>query len=49
MSEYVNRLIKCGYSPTHAYATCQNFIKEFSLCELVKFIVALEEENAHVD
>ena len=44
MSDYVQRLIRCGYSPSEAYSTCYNFIKEFSIRDLQTFITCLEEE-----
>lgn len=43
MSDYIQRLIQCGYSPSEAYSTCYDFIKEFSLQDLQAFIVCLEE------
>lgn len=43
MSEYIQRLIRCGYSPSDAYRTCYNFIKEFNMSILQKFISDLEK------
>lgn len=49
MLEYVQRLILCGYSPSDAYSTCCDFIKEFSLIELDLFIRSIEKEVRYVD
>lgn len=45
MQEYIQRLIRCGYSPSDACSTCHDFVKEFSLDELVSFIEYLEKEG----
>lgn len=49
MLEYVQRLMSCGYSPSDAYSTCCDFIKEFSLIELNLFIQSIEKEVQNVD
>jgi len=49
MLKYIQRLILCGYSPTDAYVTCYDFIKEFSLIELDLFIRSIEKEIQRVD
>lgn len=49
MLKYIQRLMSCGYSPTDAYSTCYDFIKEFSLIELESFISSIEKEIRCVD
>lgn len=54
MEEYINRLIRCGYSPCDAYLTYHQFLKEhgFSHKELDEFLSSLEEKERgeiHVD
>jgi hypothetical protein len=48
MSDLINRLIHCGYSPSSAYSTCRSFLREFSIAELIEFITSLEEEINYV-
>lgn len=45
MQEYVDRLIRCGLSPSEAYSTCVSFIKHFSLLDLQMFISSIEKER----
>lgn len=49
MYNYIQRLILCGYSPSDAYSTCYNFIKELTLTELDFFVRSLEKEIRNVD
>ena len=49
MSEYINILIICGYSPCDAYLTYHNFRRELSLKDLDAFISYLERDVKHVD
>lgn len=49
MQKYVNRLIKCGYSPVDAYNMCVNYLKDFSILDLEMLISSIEERRKHVD
>lgn len=44
MEEYVQRLIRCGYSPCDAYFTYHNFMREMGCNALDSFISSLEKE-----
>ena len=43
--EYVNRLRGCGYSPSLALRVYIDFLREFTLDDLVEFIESLEKER----
>lgn len=49
--EYINRLIRCGYSPSNAYYIYHDFLKTyaFSEKELNEFILSVEKDNRYVD
>jgi len=49
MSDFVQRLIRHGYSASEAYTICQSFLKEFTIVELEIFIKSIEKERSHVD
>lgn len=49
MQNYVDRLIRCGYSPSDAYSTCHSFIREFNTNFLELFILSVEKECGYVD
>jgi hypothetical protein len=44
MNEYILRLIHCGYPLCEAISTYHDFIKEYSLKDLILFIESLEKE-----
>lgn len=52
MTEYISRLIRCGFAPHEAFVTCNNIIKDFGEAELEVFIESIECTTygvAHVD
>ena len=52
MQKYIDRLIKCGYSPEKAYSLCQDFRRNLSIVDLENFILSMEKErleNKNVD
>lgn len=44
MKEYINRLIKCGYSYDRARSLCLGFLKDFSLQDLEYFVSFMEKD-----
>lgn len=45
MQQYINRLMKCGYSFENAYKICQDFQKNLSIVDLENFVLSMEKEN----
>ena len=44
MQEYIDRLIRCGYSPCDAYFTYHSFVRELNVNALDAFIASLEKD-----
>ena len=45
MTEYINRLIRCGYSADRAYSVCQDFAKNLPFIELENFVSSIEKDS----
>lgn len=45
MQEYVERLMRCGYSPDRAYCICQDFMKNLPLFDLQLFVESIERDS----
>jgi hypothetical protein len=45
MTNYVNRLMKCGYSKDRARAVCEDFARNLPFYELENFVLTKEREN----
>lgn len=43
MQKYIDRLIKCGYTWSDAYALCCEYIDNFPIYELENFIRWIEQ------
>jgi len=44
MREYIDRLMRCGFSADRAYSICQDFGKNLPLIELENFIQSIERD-----
>ena len=42
MTEYVVRLINCGFTVEEAYKDCCDFLRDFSLFELQNYVTSME-------
>ena len=49
MSEYIERLIRCGFPPDEAYNTAYAFIKDFGVVGLEDYLTGIEQERYGVD
>lgn len=45
MQEYIDRLVRCGYSPDRAQAVCSDFLRNLSLVDLECFIESVERDT----
>lgn len=45
MEGYINRLIKCGFTPEEATEKCKDIIRNFSVAELDVYVKHIEENT----
>lgn len=48
MSEYIDRLVRCGYSMDKAIDTYRDFLRNFTIAELDIYVRQVEK-NSYVD
>lgn len=48
MQDYIERLMKCGYSLSKAYRVCVDFMCNLPLFDIQFFVESVEDKN-HVD
>ena len=47
MSNFVKRLIRCGYTKERALTVCNDFVKNLTIVDLECFVLSMEKK--HVD
>lgn len=45
MSEYIERLMRCGYSADRAISTYRDFLKNFTIADLDIYVRQVEKDN----
>lgn len=45
MQEYIDRLMRCGFSADRAYSICRDFMKNLHIFDLQFFVESIERDT----